>query len=107
MNGMEAIAAISASGVGETAALSQADTTTATTEINRPGFSDLITEGLAQVEARIDHADEMVRAFTLDSSVPVHQVTIALEEARLAVELALQVRTRVTEAYREVMNMQL
>lgn len=72
-----------------------------------PAFGDIIAQGLDSVEARIDHADEMVRAFTLDQDVPVHQVTIALAEASLAVELALQVRTRVVEAYREVMNMQL
>jgi len=49
----------------------------------------------------------MVKAFALDDSIPVHQVTFALEEARLAVELAMQVRTRLLESYRELMNMQL
>ena len=53
------------------------------------------------------HADELVRQFALDDSVPVHQVTIALEEARLSIELATQVRTRLVETYRELMNMQL
>jgi flagellar hook-basal body complex protein FliE len=37
--------------------------------------------------------------------VPLHQVTYALEEARLSVELAMQVRTRLVESYRELMNM--
>lgn len=72
-----------------------------------PTFSDLISRGLDQVETRVDHANDMVRRFVTDSSIPVHEVTIALEEARIAVELAMQVRTRMVEAYREVMNMQL
>lgn len=70
-------------------------------------FGDMLGEGLSQVEHRIQNADRMVRAFALDSSIPIHDVTIAIEEARLAVELALQVRTRLVEGYREIMNMQL
>jgi flagellar hook-basal body complex protein FliE len=59
------------------------------------------------MEARITRADEMVKRFAVDDSVPVHQVTYALEEARLSIELAMQVRTRLVEAYRDLMNMQL
>lgn len=70
-------------------------------------FGRILADGLAQLEQKIDRADELVRTFTLDGSVPVHQVSVALEEARLAVELALQVRTRLVEGYREIMNMQL
>lgn len=70
-------------------------------------FGQILADGLAQVQQKIDRADELVRAFTLDGSVPVHQVSVALEEARIAVELALQVRTRLVEGYREIMNMQL
>jgi flagellar hook-basal body complex protein FliE len=34
-------------------------------------------------------------------------VTYALEEARMAVELAMQVRSKLVDGYREIMNMQL
>jgi flagellar hook-basal body complex protein FliE len=37
----------------------------------------------------------------------VHQVTYALEEARLSVELAMQVRAKLLDGFRELMNMQL
>lgn len=70
-------------------------------------FGDLLARGLAGVEAKIEHANGMVAAFAIDDSIPIHEVTIALEEARLAVELALQVRNRLVEGYREIMNMQL
>lgn len=70
-------------------------------------FGDLLADGLGQVENKVDAANEMVRAFATDSSVPIHHVTIALEEARMAVELAVQVRSRLVEGYREIMNMQL
>lgn len=70
-------------------------------------FGELLGKGLEHVEQKITHADHMVRVFALDGSIPVHQVTIALEEARIAIELAMQVRTRLVEAYREIMNTQL
>lgn len=70
-------------------------------------FADAISEAVANADARIAHANELARAFALDGAVPVHQVTIALEEARLAVDLAFQIRNRVIDGYRELMNMQL
>lgn len=71
------------------------------------GFADILAAGLRQVDAKLSTADSLVRQFALDDSVPVHKVTYALEEARLSVELAMQVRTRLVEGYRELMNMQL
>jgi len=70
-------------------------------------FESVLSAGLDRVNDKVAHADELVRQFALDDSVPVHQVTIALEEARLSIELATQVRTRLVETYRELMNMQL
>lgn len=70
-------------------------------------FGDMLTKGIGGVEAKLEVADALVRQFAIDDSIPVHQVTIALEEARLAVELAIQVRNKVVEGYREIMNMQL
>lgn len=70
-------------------------------------FQSILSAGLDTVNDKVANADQLVRQFALDDSVPVHQVTIALEEARLSVELAMQVRTRLVETYRELMNMQL
>lgn len=70
-------------------------------------FGSILTLGLSRVDARVANANDLVRRFALDDNVPLHQVTYALEEARLAVELAMQVRARLVESYRELMNMQL
>ena len=71
------------------------------------GFQTVLQNGLDKIEGKIANANEVVRQFTIDDSVPIHQVTIALEEARIAVELAMQVRSRLLEGYRELMNMQI
>jgi flagellar hook-basal body complex protein FliE len=70
-------------------------------------FASVLAAGMRQVESKVATANDLVRQFALDDSVPLHQVTYALEEARLSVELAMQVRSRLVESYRELMNMQL
>lgn len=74
---------------------------------NGMGFGDVLAAGMRRVDDRLATADDLVRRFTLDQGVPIHQVTYALEEARLSVELAMQVRGRLLDGYRELMNMQL
>lgn len=72
-----------------------------------PAFGDILSAGMKSVETKLSTADDLVRQFALDDSVPVHKVTYALEQARLSVELAMQVRARLVEGYRDLMNMQL
>ena len=71
------------------------------------GFAAMLIDGVNQVEAKARVADDAVRAFALDDGVPVHQVSFALEQARLSLELMLQVRNRMVEGYQALMNMQL
>lgn len=71
------------------------------------GFAALLAKGVEAVDQKVGKADALVRQFAIDDTIPVHQVTIAIEEARLSVELAMQVRMRLVEGYRELMNMQL
>ena len=70
-------------------------------------FARLLVEGVESVDQSIQEADAMSRAFALDDSIPVHQVTLALEQARLSFELLMQVRARMVEGYQEIMRMQL
>jgi flagellar hook-basal body complex protein FliE len=70
-------------------------------------FAELLLDGVENVSAKLAEADSLARAFILDDSIPVHQVTFALEQARLSLELMLQVRGRLVEGYQQLMNMQL
>lgn len=71
------------------------------------GFAQLLRTGMEMIDTRLADADTLVRRFALGDDVPMHQVTYALEEARLSVELAMQVRGRLLDGYRELMGMQL
>jgi len=105
----EATAAIAAISISPSESLSDALSTLAPVQSAAPekSFAVMLSEGLESVSDKITYANEMVRDFAVDETIPVHQVTIALEEARMGVELATQVRQRILEGYREIMNMQL
>jgi len=70
-------------------------------------FGGMLMQGIQSVDRRVANADAMVRAFALGGDVPIHQVTFALEEARLSLELMMQVRARLVESYQRMMEMQL
>ncbi len=105
MTGPEAIAALSGqSPIDAAAAPALAGAASPTPP---QSFGDVLSQGLGQIETKLDRTNDLVRAYAIDDSVPIHEVTIALEEARVAVELAMEVRNRLVEGYREIMNMQL
>ncbi len=70
-------------------------------------FSQLLLNGVDQVNQKVLHADALAASFAIDDTIPPHQVTFALEQARLSLELMMQVRSRVVEAYQEFSRMQL
>lgn len=84
-----------------------ADTTPVQARGRAGAFADMLLDGVDRVDRNLAHADTLARAFVLDDSVPVHQVTVALEQARLSFDLMLQVRSRLVDAYQELSRMQL
>ena len=80
---------------------------TAAAPAGNASFAQVLMDGIASVNERVANADAMVRAYAIDASVPLHQVTFALEEARLSMELMMQVRARLVESYQRMMEMQL
>jgi flagellar hook-basal body complex protein FliE len=88
------------------AAASQALAAPAATNV-RSGFSDLLLGGVDKVNHQVLDAQSLASAFAVDDSVPVHQVTYALEQARLSTELMLQVRSKLADGLLELLRMQL
>lgn len=76
------------------------------TQTGGASFDQLLQQGIKATDTRIAEADRLVTAFTLDNEIPVHQVMFALEQARLSLEMMVQVRNRVVEGFQQIMNMQ-
>lgn len=94
-------------GVGGPAASASASAIAGGNPVAGSSFSQILLDGVGKVDEAVASADAQVKAFVLDDSIPLHQVTFALEEARLSLELMLQVRGRLVESYQQIMQMQL
>ena len=78
-----------------------------TMQIGQPGFTEWLTSSVTRVDRALVGAEQAVADFALDGSAPPHQVVMALEDARMSLQFALQVRARLVEGYQELTRMQL
>lgn len=70
------------------------------------GFSELLKQSLEQVNTAQKVSKDLAQAFEAgDPSVNLVQVMIAKEKASLAFDATTQVRNKLLEAYKDVMNM--
>jgi flagellar hook-basal body complex protein FliE len=69
-------------------------------------FKDLLTRGINDASGLQDESKDMIAAFLRGEPVELHQVMAASEEAGIAVELLVEIRNKLTDAYRAVMNTQ-
>ena len=69
-------------------------------------FGDLFKKAVNDTSEMQDNAKDMIAAYLRGDPVELHQVMAASEEASLSLELLVEVRNKLTEAYRTVMNIQ-
>lgn len=70
-------------------------------------FGDMFTSQLDKLNTTQIKADELSMDFASGNTEDLHQVMIAAEEARISMELAVTVRNKIVEAYKELSSMQL
>jgi len=69
-------------------------------------FSKQLNEALMRVNEMQVKADEAATKLVLGETDDLHQVTVAMEQAKLSLQLAVQVRNKIVEAYQEIARMQ-
>lgn len=69
-------------------------------------FANWMARKLDEVNTELSQADMQVRQLAVGSQSNVHEVMIAIEKARLSLELVVQVRNKLLDAYQTVMQMQ-
>lgn len=70
-------------------------------------FLEAITQGMATVETNNDKATAALQALATDSGIATHDVILAMEQAKLSLQLAAEVRQRLLDAYKELTGMQI
>ncbi|MCG8429179.1 MAG: flagellar hook-basal body complex protein FliE [Chromatiales bacterium] len=70
------------------------------------GFGDLLKQSINSVNEAQQHSSELKTSFELgEGDVNLAQVMIASQKASLSFQAMVQVRNKLVEAYKDVMNM--
>ncbi|SFA38296.1 flagellar hook-basal body complex protein FliE [Anoxybacillus pushchinoensis] len=69
-------------------------------------FSQFLKEAIQEVNKRQIQSDQLTMKLARGENVDLHNVMIASQKASVSLQLAIEVRNKVVEAYQEVMRMQ-
>lgn len=70
-------------------------------------FGQILRQKLQEVSDLQKQADQLTSQFLAGGNVELHQVMLAVEQAGLALQLTMQVRNKLVEAYQEIARMQI
>ena len=71
-----------------------------------PSFKDTFTRAINEISDTRARGADLTQRFAAGEQVELHSVMAASEEAGLALDLAIEMRNKVVEAYRALINMQ-
>lgn len=102
------MAAIGGLGSGVTAGVGQAQSLLRARPGNPGGasFADTLKNALGEVQTAQNDARDAIDAFLRGEPVEIHEVMAATEEAGIALEMLIEVRNKLADAYRTVTQMQ-
>jgi len=80
----------------------------ATVAVQAPNgqFATWFTQQLDQVNNQLVSADKGIQQLAAGDASNLHQVMINLEQAKLSMQLVMQVRTHLLDAYHDLLQMQ-
>lgn len=77
------------------------------TTLEQGSFSEFLETNLHKVSELQRDADRLVNKMIIGDNVDLHQVMIATEKAEIAMQLTLQIRNKLVEAYQELSKIQI
>ncbi len=69
-------------------------------------FAGTLERALGEISELQTRAQDAIGAFVRGEPVEIHEVMAAAEEAGIALDVLIEIRNKLTEAYRSVMQMQ-
>ncbi len=69
-------------------------------------FADTLRDAVGEVDGLNKAADEQIEAFVAGEQENLHEVMIAMNQAKLSFQLMTEVRNKMLETYHELMRMQ-
>jgi flagellar hook-basal body complex protein FliE len=81
--------------------------TTAAAGAGAVEFSKMLMDGVLSLNAAQNESNQLVSNFIAGKGPEVHNLMLNVEKANLSLELAVQIRNKIIDAYNEVMRMQM
>jgi flagellar hook-basal body complex protein FliE len=69
-------------------------------------FADMLKSSVNKVNEMQTQADTAIKELVAGRSKNIHETMLAIERADTSLKLAMQVRNKILDAYREIMRMQ-
>lgn len=85
-------------------AIERSEASMAAPETGGASFGEMFKRAINDTNGLQGDAKDMIGAFLRGEPVELHQVMAASEEAQISLELLVEIRNKLTEAYRSVMN---
>lgn len=76
-------------------------------EKEESSFKEILKAKLEEVALLQARADQLAQGYLTGEIEDIHTVILAAEEANLALQLTVQLRNKIVEAYQEISRMQL
>jgi flagellar hook-basal body complex protein FliE len=70
-------------------------------------FGDFLQTAIKSINETQIIADNAISQLAAGQDIELHNVMLAVEQAGMTLQLALQVKNKITEAYQEIMRMQI
>lgn len=70
-------------------------------------FSDVISNAINKVNESQINADNKIEAMIKGEDVSMHEVMLSMQESQLSMQMLIEVRNKVVEAYQEINKIQL
>ncbi len=70
------------------------------------GFKDMLKNAISEVNHLQKDGEQKTLELAMGKSTDLHDVVIATEKANMALQLTLEIRNKMVEAYQEIMRMQ-
>lgn len=74
---------------------------------NEASFSKVISDAISKVNDAQVNSDNKVESLIKGEDVSMHEVMLSMQESQLSMQLLIEVRNKVVEAYQEINKIQL
>lgn len=102
-----AIPPISSVGVGQIGGAGPAAPTTSAPPSGSKGFGNLLADEIGKLSSSQQQATTAAQQLASGQATDISTVAMEVEQASLSLQLAVQVRNKVVDAYQELLRMQI